>query len=379
MGQSNTKDHAKPTDDTIDGGSLTPQGVYSTPQDYDVRVVRRLITERKLAPFYKGLNESNDPGGVSPKENAGKGAGVLSKKEKIEKALYKSVVECPICFLYYPHFINRSRCCDQTVCTECFVQIKRPPDGSPTACPFCVEPNFGVIYVPPDLSAILGENAQNSSAARPRSHTLPLSSSSRSSKDKPRRKSLSHKDPSVVTTDQIRPDWARQHQLAASANSHQRGGSGNSRRIIIRPERLPNSGGYLAAMYRMDLELEELMVMEAIRLSLLEAEARQENAGQNENENSNENENEHGRPETIEEMSTTPESGESSETRSTVDEEERTEDLMRDTGQARSEDDDGDSDASAEAGVGATNSQPSTTNESSEDGQPSSSQPQSQA
>lgn len=26
---------------------------------------------------------------------------------------------------YYPPLINTSRCCDQPICTECFVQIKR--------------------------------------------------------------------------------------------------------------------------------------------------------------------------------------------------------------------------------------------------------------
>jgi hypothetical protein len=75
----------------------------------------------------------------------------------------------------YPPFMNRSRCCDQPICTECFVFIKRadptttnlnvlslrpsvhyldtdpvtPRQSEPVACPFCVEPNFGIIYIPP--------------------------------------------------------------------------------------------------------------------------------------------------------------------------------------------------------------------------------------
>lgn len=53
-------------------------------------------------------------------------------------------------YQYYPANINYSRCCDQPICTECFVQIKRPEATlEPAACPFCVEPNFGILYHPP--------------------------------------------------------------------------------------------------------------------------------------------------------------------------------------------------------------------------------------
>jgi hypothetical protein len=98
--------------------------------------------------------------------------------QPIDVYLYKGASECPICFLYYPPFLNRTRCCDQPICSECFVQIKRPdphppehpePDpnvssdvtgersadgecqlvSEPAACPFCVQPEFGVTYTPP--------------------------------------------------------------------------------------------------------------------------------------------------------------------------------------------------------------------------------------
>ncbi|KNE68904.1 hypothetical protein AMAG_13542 [Allomyces macrogynus ATCC 38327] len=58
-------------------------------------------------------------------------------------------VECPICFLFYPSNINKSVCCDQPICTECFVQIKRPDADHPADCPYCVHPGFAVVYVPP--------------------------------------------------------------------------------------------------------------------------------------------------------------------------------------------------------------------------------------
>ena len=56
---------------------------------------------------------------------------------------------------WYPSNINRSRCCDQVICTECFVQIKRTEPtvthmvSEPACCPFCVQEHFGVIYTPP--------------------------------------------------------------------------------------------------------------------------------------------------------------------------------------------------------------------------------------
>src|SRR5439155_5632312 len=49
----------------------------------------------------------------------------------IEAFLYKDAAECPICFLYYPPYLNRTRCCDQAICSECFVQIKRPDPHPP--------------------------------------------------------------------------------------------------------------------------------------------------------------------------------------------------------------------------------------------------------
>lgn len=44
----------------VDGGYLQPQGVYSGPQDFKYKVVRELIIDRKLAPFYKGLSDFDE-------------------------------------------------------------------------------------------------------------------------------------------------------------------------------------------------------------------------------------------------------------------------------------------------------------------------------
>lgn len=63
---------------------------------------------------------------------------------------------------YYPPNINRSRCCDQAICTECFVQIKRADPttthlvSEPASCPYCVQENFGVVYTPPSWRTGIG-------------------------------------------------------------------------------------------------------------------------------------------------------------------------------------------------------------------------------
>ncbi|KAI9315371.1 hypothetical protein BX666DRAFT_1860982 [Dichotomocladium elegans] len=57
MGASSSKDGARQLviEEQVDFGTVLPNGIYtSTQQDFDLRVVRRFICERRLAPFYKG-------------------------------------------------------------------------------------------------------------------------------------------------------------------------------------------------------------------------------------------------------------------------------------------------------------------------------------
>lgn len=172
--------------------------------------------------------------------------------QPIEVYLYKEASECPICFLYYPPYLNRTRCCDQPICSECFVQIKRPdphppehgepdsnapprPEGEPaestegqlvsepSACPFCVQPEFGVTYAPPPFRRGLTYAADLSARPSPKIISPVSSTSSLSSTNlapvsgRRRATSLSASDPSVVTTDRVRPDWA---QKLANARAH---------------------------------------------------------------------------------------------------------------------------------------------------------------
>lgn len=135
MGNASTKDIKA---DQIDGGGLVPNGIYTAPQDYDFRTVQRLILQRKLAPFYKGLEECDDSEdaheerlklATSPPAQHGHSTGVKSGSTSTtpppptssgkrtstgtnghgssqghgnntpDLRLYQGAVECPICFL----------------------------------------------------------------------------------------------------------------------------------------------------------------------------------------------------------------------------------------------------------------------------------------
>ncbi|GMH24236.1 hypothetical protein Nepgr_026079 [Nepenthes gracilis] len=100
----------------VDEKYTRPQGLYHI-KDVDYKKLRNLILESKLAPCYPG-GEEYDSGHLE---------------------------ECPICFLYYPT-LNRSRCCMKSICTECFLQMKNPNSTLPTRCPFCKTPNYAVEY-----------------------------------------------------------------------------------------------------------------------------------------------------------------------------------------------------------------------------------------
>ncbi|KAJ1569570.1 SNF1-interacting protein [Nowakowskiella sp. JEL0078] len=459
---------------TVDGGSLAPHGLYSN-HDYDIRVVKKLIAERKLGPFYKGLEQEpleaeRTTDGVQPAaalppilsssslaipvpvksaeisrseqiptpnlpltvtsasapeqsileanlppprdsdidslrsrrpsttDNASvysfKGKRTLSHSSSSShmkqfhfrnkstshqkpphdiyanipsEELYRGAVECPICFLYYPRNTNYTRCCDQPICTECFVQIKRPEATmEPAECPYCCETHFGITYQAPPAIPIsqLGAssptlpNGEFTSGSPKKSDRSSFSTPSlffnsmergnspppigsptdskfgsfvpgRSFEPKQRRKSaLSHQSTLVVTTDDIRPDWQRKQQqlilqrdiqqrrmsimeaamLSRGLMSH-RLGQGPSRSGEIPPsgnfflesvvrdniiergvDRTNNRRGlgagleYLSALQNVGADLEDLMLLEAMRRSLIDSSTGNETASPNETE-----------------------------------------------------------------------------------------------
>jgi hypothetical protein len=158
----------------------------------------------------------------------------------IEAVLYNDASECPICFLYYPPFLNKTRCCDQPICSECFVQIKRPdphppehhddPDNphppeaaengphdeyllvsEPATCPFCKQPEFGITYESPPFRRGLtyGDQHRLASVASAMSSSSSVNSPGQSNGNRRRTTSLGANSPNVITTDRIRPDWAK--------------------------------------------------------------------------------------------------------------------------------------------------------------------------
>ena len=169
--------------------------------------------------------------------------------QPIEAYLYKDASECPICFLYYPPYLNTTRCCDQPICSECFVQIKRPdphppehetPDPSApplseaekeaqaegqlvsevATCPYCKTPEFGITYVTPPFRRGLTYAAGSSTyqVMSAMSSQTSLSSSGMSPGPARRRgTSISANAPEVITTDKVRPDWANK---LATARAH---------------------------------------------------------------------------------------------------------------------------------------------------------------
>ncbi|KAK1711563.1 hypothetical protein CaCOL14_010314 [Colletotrichum acutatum] len=446
----------------IDGGYLVTLGTYTGPEDFSKSVVRQLQIERRLAPFWRGLNDYSDnwteyqlicagrglpipaadeqpPPEFIPQSNTPAfptessqnlanltvpmgprslsvgsdrsssmpGSGISSPNaaqqrssspfkprakalaaalsggsrsnssndvapreiklpndplvngQPLEVFLYKDATECPICFLTYPPYLNRTRCCDQPICSECFVQIKRAdphhPEhhGEPTEqpanptnpeeapemlisepaqCPYCQQTEFGVTYDAPPfrrgLSYAIGYPSQNTAMSSQSSLNSTLSPTSPTS-GRRRAQSLSANAPNVVTTDRVRPDWStklaaqRAHQARRAAaatalhtaaflmgnNEQQRGfaftrpgrfsrrntgsrtPSGPSNQqpeesphrnpegeaVPAGPEPGPRSSSGRGALNnrrsRME-ELEDMMFMEAVRLSLAAEEER---------------------------------------------------------------------------------------------------------
>ncbi|KAK4053060.1 SNF1-interacting protein [Microbotryomycetes sp. JL201] len=385
------------SDQTVDGGALEPQTwtYASSFAEYDRQVVHKLISDRRLAPFFLGLQDFDEgwqedeviaalhdaerhanqnlrdalqqaiqnvadaeanqqttaPGTRKSKEAAqqvaqaaatrerlhgiikhrdkrgGTGMPHLSKAEQAKHYTGKAT-ECPICFLYYPPTMVHTRCCDQPICTECFVQIKRAePDAThlesePAACPYCMEPNFGSDLHRHQTRPVL-QKPQGSES----SSGISIEGVTTDVHPKPRRKSFAHTDREVVTTDQIHPDWeakleaikaqvARRAnrrivfrqvgdrlipvgitsgrssdganptmstatlppgfmaQVAAAMDASNSGSSSSGRRSARR--RTQELGQYLQSMgIDTGPDLEEMMVEEAMRLSLLEDEERQ--------------------------------------------------------------------------------------------------------
>ncbi|GAP93374.1 putative regulator protein Sip5 [Rosellinia necatrix] len=387
----------------VDGGYLVTMGVYTASEDFNKPAVRQLQIERKIAPFWRGLDDFKDTwaehqiiaaargleippadqvpehlipaprpphhspqasssnlnnltvpmgsrtlsassdrntsqrGSVIPSPTSttmSKATSPLKQPKKalaaalnlsrnssqaeiapqeiglphdpfvngqaLEVFLYKEGEECPLCLMYYPPYLNRTRCCCQVICSECFVQIKRPEphfpehhaDGAnaanaeetqnnlegrnerlimePAKCPYCTQPEFGVTYEPPPFRRGLAyafppsslgalSTAMSSTSSINSSLSPPAMSPTRSNRK--RAQSVSANAPGVVTADRIRPDWsgklatalAHQRRRAAAADALHHAafvmGNQESRTFFGRPSRFSRraTGSYRGA------------------------------------------------------------------------------------------------------------------------------------
>lgn len=132
-------------DETVDFGYLSPQGIYTGPQDWNQQVVGKLIVDRKLAPFYRPL-EDYEPDWdddtilrnrkVKPGEEAlpppvsmpvsgavpstgkssikGKSADRREAQRMSEAEVYHGATECPICFMVRL-FVNITACVNANI------------------------------------------------------------------------------------------------------------------------------------------------------------------------------------------------------------------------------------------------------------------------
>ncbi|CEH13039.1 Putative Zn-finger protein [Ceraceosorus bombacis] len=214
----------------VDGGHTIPQGVYpGAPQDFHHQIVRSLIIARKLCPFYPTVDDDDEG-------QAGNGDFATE-----EDTVGRPATECPICFLTFPASLNRTRCCGQPICTECFVQIKRadpnhtnPPSSEPASCPYCMTNEFGVVYSPRSKQSLpTSPSSPGSSGIQGFSGTEGAAGlaelAAGGSRVPTRRRSAKATDADVVTVDMVRPDWEEKLQSALAAIARRA-----NRRIIMR-------------------------------------------------------------------------------------------------------------------------------------------------
>jgi hypothetical protein len=103
----------------VEYGYITPHGIYTGPHDWNQHIVGQLILERRLAPFYRPLEEydeswdeetilSNRRGPEMEPETATHDSHKHSRShprqpkegQRLSEAqVYRGAIECPICFM----------------------------------------------------------------------------------------------------------------------------------------------------------------------------------------------------------------------------------------------------------------------------------------
>lgn len=223
----------------VDEKYTRPQGLYNH-KDVDHKKLRKLILESKLAPCYPGDEECTC-----------------------------DLEECPICFLYYPS-LNRSRCCMKSICTECFLQMKVPNSTRPTQCPFCKTANYAVEYRGVKTKEEKGleqieEQRVIEAKIRIRQQELQDEEERMLKRQEPSYL-CGNVTPTEVDCNSVTVPYSRSpvesEEIVASRDS--------SPSPMIRPSPLPRPPHRTNRDDDFDLDLEDIMVMEAIWLSIQE-------------------------------------------------------------------------------------------------------------
>lgn len=219
-----------------------PQGLYQH-RDVDHKKLRKLILDSKLAPCYPGDDDCD-----------------------------VDLEECPICFLYYPS-LNRSRCCAKGICTECFLQMKPPQATRPTQCPFCKTPNYAVEYRGARTKEEKGKEQieeQMVIEAKIRMLQQERQDEEERSKKKMKKQESLPSMTRVVTTGEV--EYQEPSGTSTLVQGEASTASQHSYTMPLSAARRP-SYSRLNREDDFDLDLEELMVMEAIWLSIQERDA----------------------------------------------------------------------------------------------------------
>jgi len=235
----------------IDPELLKPSGLYeSSWWESNRRSIRRSIQDRKIAPFFKPEVETDDN----------------------NPQVRPELEECPICFNLFAGGLNRAKCCTSGICTECYLQIKMP-NPKTCLCPYCKFSPFEVVFTGP-----LSEEAQQQ-RLREQQRVVELQHRIRREeieRDNERQKQRmkereEERRKSQLSQPTEKPPKTRQtaapiaiEQVSVSSSEDAEQEMSPAARIAQNFQGVDNLDDQMAA------QLEDLMLAEAIRLSLQE-------------------------------------------------------------------------------------------------------------
>jgi len=258
-----------------------PRGLY--PEcSWDRRYIRKEILSGKLAPCFPG-EEGNPDNGINDRV-----------KEKIACG---DLEECPICLLYYPGGLNRMTCCKQSMCTECYLQVKNPPHitpSDPSRCPFCKSEKFNHIYSGPltneQKKALQIEQQKVAELERKREEERQATSA----KEDIKANNVTENKKTIINT-RASSFSNSSSILSASSDNDNTSSNNNIHTHANETERITiqNNNNNINQMNESDLtDLEQAMLEEALRISLLESKMNNNNSENNNNNNNNSENNE---------------------------------------------------------------------------------------